>query len=79
MDSHSFQLQWDSQNRAVGGKHEFRVFYNPASSGSQDRPWILVIREVREDGVHTHVFHKPYSTAAGAKEAAQQWKDPPLK
>jgi hypothetical protein len=65
--------------RAVSDKHEFRVFYDPASSQSQDRPWILVIREVGEDGVHTHVFHEPYSTAAEAKEAAQQWKGLPLK
>jgi hypothetical protein len=65
--------------RAVSGKHEFRVFYDPASSQSQDRPWILVIREVGEDGVHTHVSHEPYSTAADAKEAAEQGKDLPLK
>ncbi|HEV7581967.1 MAG TPA: hypothetical protein VGO77_16415 [Mycobacterium sp.] len=65
--------------RAVSGKHEFRVFYDPASSGSQDRPWILVVREVGEDGVHTHAFHETYSAAADAKEAAEQWKGPPLK
>ncbi len=77
MDSHS--LQWDEQNRAVGDKHEFRVFFDPASSRSQDRPWILVIREVGEDGVHTHVFHETYSTLDDAKTAAQRWKGPPLK
>jgi hypothetical protein len=65
--------------RAVSGKHEFRVFYDPATSRSQNRPWILVVREVEEDGVHTHVFHWPYSTAAEAKEAAQQCKGQPLK
>jgi hypothetical protein len=72
-------LQWDSQNRAVSDKQEFRVFHDPASSRSRDRTWILVIREVGEDGVHTHVFHESYSTAAEAKKAAQQWKGPPLK
>jgi hypothetical protein len=65
--------------RAVNGTHEFRVFYNPASSQSQDRPWILVIREVGDDGVHTHLFHEPYSTADEAKESANQWEGPPLK
>jgi hypothetical protein len=65
--------------RAVSGKHEFRVFYDPASSGSKDRPWILVIREVHDDGVHTHIFHEPYSTAAEAMEGAKQWKGQPLK
>jgi hypothetical protein len=65
--------------RAIGGKHEFRVFYDPASSQSQNRPWILLIREVGEDGVHTHVFHQPYSTADDAKEAAEHWKGLPLK
>jgi hypothetical protein len=64
---------------AVSGKHEFRVFHDPATSQSQDRPWILVIREVHDDGVHTHIFHETYSTAAEAKEAAQQWKSLPLK
>jgi hypothetical protein len=53
--------------RAVSGKHEFRVFYDPASSRSQDPPWILLIREVGEDGVHTHVFHETYSTATEAR------------
>jgi hypothetical protein len=47
--------------------------------GREVGAWVLLIREVGEDGVHTHAFHKPYSTAAEAKEAAQQWKDPPLK
>ena len=65
--------------RAVSAQHEFRVFHNPASSGSQDRPWILVIREVDEDGEHTHVFHETYSAAAEAMEAAKQWKGLPPK
>jgi hypothetical protein len=39
-------LEWNEQNRAVGDRHEFRVFY---------------------------------PTAAEAKEAAEQWKGPPLK
>jgi hypothetical protein len=64
---------------AFRGKHEFRVFYDPASSQSQDRPWVLVIREFHDDGVHTHIFPEPYSTAAEAKEAAQQWKGLPQK
>jgi hypothetical protein len=65
--------------RAFRGKHEFRVSYDPASSGSQDRPWVLLIREFHDDGVHAHIFHEPYSTAAEAKEAADQWKGLPLK
>ena len=75
-------LQWETvhgRDRAVSGNNEFRVFCDAASSGSQNRPWILVIREIGEDGVHTHVFHKPCSTAAEAKEAAQHWKGQPLK
>ena len=71
-------LQWN-ENRAVGDKHEFRVSFDPGSTQNPDLPWILVIREIGEDGVHTHVFHEPYSTAAEAKEAAQQWKSLPLK
>jgi hypothetical protein len=57
-------LQWETVDpkathpryRAVSGNNEFRVFCDAASSGSQNRPWILVVREIGEDGVHTHVF-----------------------
>ena len=55
--------------RAVSGNNEFRVFCDRASSGSQNRPWILVIREIGKDGVHTHVFHEPYSTASPAAKS----------
>jgi hypothetical protein len=72
-------LQWNEQNRAVSDRHEFRVFYDPGSTQNRDLPWFLVIREVGEDGVHTHVFDESYSTADDAKEAAEQWKGPPLK
>jgi hypothetical protein len=72
-------LQWNEQNRAVGDSHEFHVFYDPGSTQDPDLPWILVIREVGEDGVHTHVVNESYPTAAAAKEAAEQWKGPPLK
>jgi hypothetical protein len=62
-------VQWDSQNRAVSDKQEFRVFHDPASSRSRDRTWILVIREVGEDGVHTHVFHESYSHGRRSEES----------
>jgi hypothetical protein len=64
---------------AFSDKHEFRVFYDPASSGHQDRPWILVVRQVGQDGVHTHLAREPYSKAVEAKEAAERWKGLPLK
>jgi hypothetical protein len=64
---------------ASSDRHEFRVFYDPASSGNEDRPWVLLVRQVGDDGVHTHVTHEPYSTADEAKEAAQRWKGLPLK
>jgi hypothetical protein len=55
-------LQWETVDpnayRAVSGKREYRVFYDPAASGSQDHPWILAIRELREDGAHAHILHK---------------------
>ena len=74
-------LQWETvhgRDRAVSGKREYRVFYGPEEA-SHALPWTLVVREVGEDGEHTHGFHEPYSTAAEAKEAAQQWKGQPLK
>ena len=30
---------------AVSGNHEYRIFYG-LKAASQDRPWVLVIREV---------------------------------
>jgi hypothetical protein len=57
--------------RAISGNNEFRVFCDPALSGSQNRPWIRVIREIGEDGMHTHVFHEPYSTASPAAKSSK--------
>ena len=45
-------LQWetvDGRSRAVSGKREYRVFYG-REEASQALPWILVVREVGEDG-----------------------------
>ena len=72
-------LEWNEQNRAVGDTHEFRVSFDPGSTQNPDLPLILVIREVGEDGVHTHVVQECFPTAADAKEAAEQWKGQPLK
>jgi len=65
-------LQWETVDenatypferyRAVSGKHEFRVFHDPTGAASQDLPWILVIREVPQGGVSTHVHHGAYRT-----------------
>jgi hypothetical protein len=70
-------LQWDELNNTVSRKHDFRVFYDPESSGSPDRPWVLAIRELGQDGVHTLVFLHAYPADADAKEAAERWKGPP--
>ena len=55
-------LQWQTVDahgyRAVSGKREYRVVYDPEASGSQDHPWILVIRDLREDGAHAHILHE---------------------
>jgi hypothetical protein len=72
-------LQWetvDGRSRAVSGKREYRVFYG-REEASQALPWILVVREVGEDGVYAHVHYLPYRTDAEAKEAAERWKGPP--
>jgi hypothetical protein len=45
--------------------------------GSPDRPWVLAIRELGQDGVHTLVFLHAYPTVADAKEAGERWKGPP--
>ena len=74
-------LQWETvpgRYRAVSGKREYRVFYGPKEA-SQALPWILVVREVREDGEVAHVHYHAYRNDAEAKEAAEQWEGPPLK
>ncbi len=59
-------LQWetvDGRSRAVSGKREYRVFYG-REEASQALPWILVVREVGENGEYTHVHYQPYRTDA---------------
>jgi hypothetical protein len=54
-------LQWEvvgpNAYRAVSGMREYRVFYDPEASGRQDSPWILEIRELRDDGAHAPASH----------------------
>jgi hypothetical protein len=72
-------LTWETvhgRDRAVSGKREYRVFYGP-QEGSHALPWTLVVREVGEDGEHTHVHYHPYRTDAEAKKAAEKWEGPP--
>jgi hypothetical protein len=74
-------LQWETAHgryRAVNGKREYRVFHGPKEA-SQALPWILVVREVAEDGELTQVHYHPYRNDAEAKQAAEQWEGPPLK
>ena len=61
---------------AVRGNYEYRIFYGP-DAATQDRPWILVIREAGEDGVYAHIHHSIHGTADEAKKAAEQWEGPP--
>ena len=68
----------DGRYRAVSGKREYRVFDGPEAA-SQALPWILVVREVGEDGEYTHVHYHPHRTDAEAKKAAEQWEGPPPK
>jgi hypothetical protein len=56
-------LQWDTADenadypleryRAVSGKHEYRIFYGPEAA-TQVLPWILKVREVKEEGVRAN-------------------------
>ena len=48
----------------------------PTGAASQDLPWILVVREVPEGGVSTHIHHGAYRTVDWAKQAAEQWEGP---
>jgi hypothetical protein len=55
---------------AVSGNHEYRIFYG-LKAASQDRPWVLVIREV---GMACTRMCTIYHTADEAKKAAEQWE-----
>ena len=80
-------LQWETMDLgaiylfqrclAVSGNFEYRIFYGP-DAASQDRPWILMIREAGEDGVYaTLIHHSIHGTPDEAKQAAEQWEGPP--
>ena len=63
--------------RAVNGKHEYRIFYDPEEGYGEGLTWILGVREVPEAGVPQRVYYHPYRTEAEAKKAAEQWNGPP--
>ncbi len=58
---------------AVSADHEYRIFYG-LKAASQDRPWVLVIREVGMACTRMCTIHR---TADEAKKAAEQWEGPP--
>jgi len=58
---------------AVSAHHEYRIFYG-LKAASQDRPWVLVIREVGTACTRMCTIHH---TADEAKKAAGQWEGPP--
>jgi hypothetical protein len=66
-------------SRSVSNRSAYVSRVTFGSTQNRDLPWGLVIREVGEDRVHTHVVDESYSTAADAKEAAEQWRGLPLK
>jgi hypothetical protein len=76
-------LQWDTADenadypleryRAVSGKHEYRIFYGPEAA-TQVLPWILKVREVKEEGVRAQIHHGTHRTAYAAKLAADVWE-----
>jgi hypothetical protein len=39
-------------------------------------PWTLLVRDLGEDGIHTHVHLGNYRTDDEAKRAAEQWAAP---
>jgi hypothetical protein len=78
-------MQWETVDQgaiylferclAVKGNYEYRIFYGP-DAATQDRPWILVIREAAEDGAYdAHISN--HGTPDEAKLAADQWEGPP--
>ena len=58
---------------AVSADHEYRIFYG-LKAASQDRPWVLMIREVGTACTRMCTVHH---TVDEAKKAAEQWECPP--
>ena len=58
---------------AVSADHEYRIFYG-LKAASQDRPWVLMIREVGTACTRMCTIHH---TADEAKKAAEHWEGPP--
>ena len=58
---------------AVSGNHEYCILYG-LKAASQDRPWVLVIRQVGTACTRMRTIH---NTADEAKKAAEQWEGPP--
>jgi hypothetical protein len=46
--------------------NEYRIFYGPEVA-SQALPWILVVREVGEQGVHSEISRSTHHTAYEAQ------------
>jgi hypothetical protein len=79
-------LQWETADldapypferyRAISGKHEFRIFYGP-KAGREGLPWILGIRELRDNGVYRYFPLIDYPSDDDAKRGAERWKGPP--
>ncbi len=65
------------RHRAIRGRREYRVCYGRGSTRHPDLPWILVVREIGEDGVLAHIHHGAYRTDHEAKLGAVQWDGPP--
>jgi hypothetical protein len=63
-----------ARHHAVSGNHEYRIFYD-REAASQGHPWILVVREVGEDGAQRQVHYANYPTDDSLKRAAELWDE----
>ena len=66
----------DERFHAVNGRRDYRIFDSPEAYTQPTVPWTLVVRDLGEDGIHTHVHLGNYRTDDEAKRAAEQWAAP---
>jgi hypothetical protein len=66
----------DERFHAVSRRRDYRIFDSPEAYTQPTVPWTLVVRDLGEDGIHTHVHLGNYRTDDEAKRAAEQWAAP---
>jgi len=68
---------WPSErSRALAGRREFQVLYGPEASQRPGLPWVLLVREIGDNNVFSHIHYGAYRTEIEAQRGGVQWGGP---